>query len=231
VPSWVPQGQHGSGASAVKTVDMSNAKFSLPGEHWDAVYAVREVDAVSWFQPHADMSVRLVEQLGVDQTTAVIDVGGGASMFVDDLIVRGFGDVTVLDISAAALAAGQARLAPVRGVDWLVEDLLSWHPGRRYGLWHDRAVLHFLTGEADRRRYVEVLRSATSVGSTVVLGVFAVDGPTSCSGLPVRRYAAEDLEELLGGGFTPVASLREEHVTPAGTVQPFTWLAARRDAD
>lgn len=210
---------------------MSSGQPAVSASHWDSVYAARDVDAVSWFQPHADTSVRLVEQLGLDHATAVLDIGGGASTFVDDLVLRGFADVTVLDISPAALAVAQARLAAIGGVAWIADDLLSWRPQRRYGLWHDRAVLHFLTDEADRRRYVEVLRSATSVGAGVVIGVFTADGPSSCSGLPVRRYTAEDLGELLGDGFATVTNLREEHVTPTGAIQPFIWLAARRTVD
>ena len=137
---------------------MSTDRPVTPLSHWDGVYAARDAEQVSWFQPHADVSMRLVEQLGVGREAAVVDVGGGASTFVDDLLVRGFADVSVLDISAAALATARARLAAVRGVAWIAEDLLSWCPQRCYGLWHDRAVLHFLTGESERRRYVEVLR-------------------------------------------------------------------------
>lgn len=198
--------------------------------HWDDVHSGARAPELSWFQPQARVSITLVEALGVKPGDAVVDVGGGSSRLVDDLLVRRFADVTVLDISAVALASAQARLSAVSGVDWIAGDLLRWRPRRTFALWHDRAVLHFLTEDADRDRYLSVLRSATLMGSGVVIGVFAADGATSCSGLPTRRYTADALLELLGDDFAEVARLREEHVTPAGAVQPFTWIAARRTA-
>ena len=196
--------------------------------HWDDVHSGASMQQPSWFQPQAQVSITLVKTLGVTPGDAVVDVGGGSSRLVDDLLVRRFHDITVLDISPVALAAAQTRLAAVSGVEWIAADLLRWRPSRTFALWHDRAVLHFLTADADRDRYLSVLRAATAVGSGVVIGVFAADGATSCSGLPTRRYTAEALLELLGDGFAEVATVREEHMTPAGAVQPFTWLAARR---
>jgi trans-aconitate methyltransferase len=156
-------------------------------DHWVGVYASRDGQELTWFQPHAQTSLRLIEQLELAHDARILDVGGGASTLVDDLLERGFGDLTILDVSANALQVARARLGGARDVHWLERDLLTWQPERTYQLWHDRAVLHFLTAEEDRQRYVAALRSATAVGSAVVFGVFAADGPTSCSGLPVRR--------------------------------------------
>jgi len=197
------------------------------GEHWDEAYSTRGVDGVSWYQAAPAVSLELVEGLGVSPEAAVIDAGGGGSFLADELVGRGFTDVTVLDISAAALDATFGRFpadAPVRCVR---ADLLDWVPDRRYELWHDRAVFHFLVDEHDRDRYRATLNDALAPGGRVIVATFADDGPEMCSGLPVRRYAADDLMAALGGGFELVETRRELHVTPRGTSQPFTWVAAR----
>ncbi|MFZ0059641.1 MAG: class I SAM-dependent methyltransferase [Acidimicrobiales bacterium] len=171
--------------------------------------------------------MELIDLLGISPSTAVVDVGGGASSLVDRLVKRGFTDISVLDISAAALEAGHRRVGESAPVQWLHEDLLVWQPGRRFGLWHDRAVFHFLTDEVDRERYLAALASGLEPGGALVMATFAEDGPEFCSGLPVLRYSSEELVDVLGRGFRAVATRRELHTTPSGVVQPFTWLAAR----
>lgn len=198
--------------------------------HWDAVYEERGTDGVSWFQREPQVSLELVASLAVPCETAVVDVGGGASTFVDRLLARGFVDVTVLDVSAAALEASRRRLGRGARVTWLREDVLTWRPPRRYGLWHDRAAFHFLVDAADRAAYLAVLRSALAPGGQVVLGTFAADGPDRCSGLPVARYSPGGLAGVLGDDLEVVETRREVHVTPAGARQAFTWVAARRVA-
>jgi len=195
--------------------------------HWDDAYRGLGVESVSWFEPEPTMSLALLDALRIGPGEAVLDVGGGASALVDYLVDRGFRDVTVLDVSAVALDEGHARVGPDAPVAWLREDLLSWRPPRRYDLWHDRAVFHFLIDPADRRRYCGVLADATAPGGAVVVGTFAEDGPESCSGLPVARYGASDLCDELGPRFQPLVSKREVHVTPTGALQPFTWVAGR----
>jgi len=165
--------------------------------------------------------------LGVATSTAVIDVGGGASVLVDALVGLGFNDITVLDVSATALDAAQQRLGDSVAVNWLQDDVLSWRPERRYGLWHDRAVLHFLIEEEDRKTYLNALRRAIEPGGAVVLGTFASDGPEYCSGLPVVRYSTGALSKALGTDFEVVATRKEVHTTPANATQSFTWVAAR----
>jgi trans-aconitate methyltransferase len=146
---------------------------------------------------------------------------------VEGLLSRGYLDLSVLDVSLTALEIARHRLDDAAGVQWLCEDVLTWQPERRFALWHDRAVFHFLTDSAEQTRYLNVMREALDAGGALVISTFSTDGPESCSGLPVARYEATDLEQLLDG-FTVVASRREEHVTPRGAVQPFTWIAATR---
>lgn len=197
------------------------------GQHWSDVYQHRASDEVSWFQREPAMSLELLRALGVGADDAVIDVGGGASTLVDALLARGFRDVTVLDVAPEALLVSRARLGADVPVTWLAADLLTWEPPRQYGVWHDRALLHFQTSDADRARYCAALLAATHPGSAILIGTFADDGPEFCSGLPVVRYPAEELLATLPS-MTDVVVRREEHRTPAGIVQPFTWIAGRR---
>lgn len=199
-------------------------------EHWDAAYALGETTR-SWYQDQARLSLAMVERCGVTPSSSVIDVGAGASVFVDDLLDHGFTDLTALDISAAALTVASARLgAAASTVTWVAADLLTWTPRRTFDVWHDRAVLHFLTEGHDRDRYRVALDAATHPGSVVVIAAFAPDGPQTCSGLPVRRYDVDDIAALLETGWSLVAEDREEHTTPSGGVQPFTWAAFRRSS-
>ena len=196
--------------------------------HWETVYRGNETDALSWYQAEPVMSLQMLDLLGVTPGSGVIDIGGGASLLVDRLLARGFGDLAVLDISDAALQAARLRVGDDARVAWIVGDILSWEPTRRYDLWHDRAVFHFLSGQ-EVEEYREVMRRGLAPGGSVVMATFAPDGPEWCSGLPVTRYSAEQLGMALGSGFHIVEQRREVHTTPAGAVQPFTWIAARRD--
>jgi SAM-dependent methyltransferase len=199
-----------------------------PARHWDDAYA-QGAGTRSWFQQHPAMSLRMFAAAGVSASDSVLDVGGGASPLAGTLLHRGFADVTVLDISAAGIGQARERLGPeAERVRWLTADILTWQPGRRYGAWHDRAVFHFLTATRDQHRYLATLGSATAADAAAVLGCFAPDGPQYCSGLPVARYSPDQLARQLGGDWTLIASAREEHVTPAGAIQPFTWAAFRR---
>lgn len=193
-----------------------------PHAHWDDVYKRVGSSKVSWFQPDPGLSLELILRVGA--VRSVIDVGGGASVLADRLLTAGIADVTVLDISDAALRVARERLGP-RGIDvsWIAHDLLAWQPPRRFDVWHDRAVFHFLTDAADRAAYRSVLRAALRPGGHVVIGTFAEDGPTHCSGLPVARYDATELGDQFPD-FRTVAARREAHRTPAGVIQPFTWL-------
>jgi trans-aconitate methyltransferase len=167
----------------------------------------------------------MIQTLGIDHMTPVIDVGGGASSLPDRLVAQGFSDVSVLDLSETALKEGRRRLGTATAVTWLHEDILTWRPARRFGLWHDRAVFHFLTDDGDRSNYLATISEALEPGSGIVMATFADDGPEHCSGLRVSRYSVEALLGVLGGRVTLVDARRELHTTPGGAVQPFTWVA------
>lgn len=200
--------------------------------HWDAVYDAKGAGQVSWFQPEPVVSLALIDELWLDPIEPVIDVGGGAAVLVDRLLERGYTDLTVLDVSAQALRLAQRRLADhADRVHWEVADLLEWTPQRRFVLWHDRAVFHFLIDSEEQARYRELAMTGIAPGGYLILATFAADGPERCSGLPVARDHAEDLAEQFSTGFTTVSTRREHHHTPTGADQPFTWLLARRTND
>jgi hypothetical protein len=192
--------------------------------HWDAVYDRSAVTDVSWYQVEPAVSLELVVATRLGPDAPVIDIGGGASTVVDRLLDLGYLDVSVLDVAAAALDNARSRLGSRAGeVEWIVADLLDWQPPRQYRLWHDRAVFHFLTDPADRDRYRAVLSRTLAPDGQVIVGTFAADGPTRCSGLPTARYSPPDLAAEFPD-YRVEQTVREEHVTPAGRMQPFTWL-------
>lgn len=200
-------------------------------QHWEAVYTAKPFTEVSWYQEIPATSLRLVDAAGAGPKDAIVDIGGGASTLVDHLLDRGFGDLTVLDISAHALEQARNRLGNrASRVAWEQADVTSFAPRRSYDLWHDRAVLHFLTGEADRRRYVDVLERALAPGGHLVVGTFGPEGPEKCSGLDVRRYSVEMMAELLGPGFELQRDEIDTHETPWGAPQQFLFTLWLRKA-
>jgi SAM-dependent methyltransferase len=201
--------------------------------YWERVYARQGEDKVSWFEPHPAWSLALIDAAHLRKDDPIIDVGGGASRLVDELLARGYEHVSVLDIAAEPLAIAQARLGPQAAkVSWLVTDIARWvPPPGGYALWHDRAVLHFLTDDQDRAAYLQALNRGLRPGGHVVLATFAPSGPERCSGLRVRRYSAGELQALLGPSFELLSSQTAEHETPGGGSQDFTWcLFRKRDA-
>ncbi len=204
----------------------------MSSAHWDKVWSTRAADAVSWHQDEPSLSLRLITGLvdpRADPSPSVVDVGGGASRLVDGLLAAGYRDVTVVDLAEAALDQARARLgADAERVTWVVGDATTLDLDRRFDLWHDRAVLHFLVEPGDRARYVEALRRAIDVGGHVVLATFGPDGPTSCSGLPVRRYDEAAMRETLGSDFELLETVEESHRTPTGQTQAFLYATFRR---
>lgn len=199
-------------------------------DHWEHVYSTKQTDSVSWFQEYADQSLRLIHGTGVPRWAAIIDVGGGASVLVDNLLQRGYGAVSVLDLSAAALSVAQARLGRrAREVDWIEGDITKVAlPTHAFDVWHDRAVFHFLTRKEDREAYVERVLRCVKPGGHVIVATFAEDGPLQCSGLPVMRYGPSALHAEFGSPFVLVQHEREEHRTPFGTVQQFVYCYCRK---
>jgi ubiquinone/menaquinone biosynthesis C-methylase UbiE len=194
-------------------------------EHWEQVYSTKAVTGVSWYQEHPERSLRLIEATGLPKSVSIIDVGGGASTLVDDLLNAGYQDVSVLDLSRAALAAAEVRLgSKASHVRWLEADITKVElPERAYDIWHDRAVFHFLTGEEDRRLYVAQVLRSLKPGGHVIVATFAEDGPTQCSGLPVVRYSPAELHAQFGSRFVLSRQEREEHHTPFATTQKFIY--------
>ena len=201
--------------------------------HWDAVYRDKGEAQTSWFRPHLDESLRLIGTLPPAPDAPLLDVGGGRATLADDLLLRGFSDVSVLDVSDAALAQARRRLgANAARVQWIVGDITEVElPAARYALWHDRAVFHFLTGAAERTRYVAAAARALRTGGHALVATFAPDGPERCSDLPVCRYDATMLAAMFAPAFEQVGESRHIHVTPDGRPQPFTHIVLRRRGD
>ncbi len=198
--------------------------------HWENVYTTKGETEVSWFQEDPAPSLELIALAGLSEGASIIDIGGGASRLVDFLVERNLGPVTVLDVSAAALEAARKRLGGrAADVQWVTADITAWEPTQTYDLWHDRAAFHFLTDPADRSAYVERLKKAVKRGGYVVIGTFALDGPEKCSGLPVVRYDAASLSEILGTDFKLIDARRHDHATPWGSVQKFQFSIFRRN--
>ena len=194
-------------------------------KHWDEVYGQKGATNVSWYQPHLERSLELIRQSGVALDAGIIDVGAGASTLVDDLLSEGFSNITVADLAQSALELSQQRLgARGEAVRWLCGDItLLDLPLRAFDLWHDRAVFHFLTEPADRAAYVRQVCRSVRQGGHVIVATFGPDGPEQCSGLPVVRYASEQLHDELGAVFELVDHLEEGHQTPWGTLQEFVY--------
>lgn len=198
--------------------------------HWETVYATKAENEVSWFQDSPTPSLAAIALTGATPASAIIDIGGGASRLVDHLLALGFVDVTVLDLSAAALDTAKARLGTLAAkVRWLVADVTTWEPTMSYDVWHDRAAFHFLTVENDRAAYVARLNRALTPGGHAIIATFAPDGPERCSGLPVMRFDADSLGRALGPAFRLVHAARHEHATPWDTRQVFQFSVFRRE--
>jgi len=194
-------------------------------EHWDGVYRTRQPDEVSWFRTHLDTSLNLIERTGVAADAPIVDVGGGASTLVDDLLAAGYRNITVVDVSATALEFARNRVGDrTSGVMWVAADATRVDlPAAHFRVWHDRAVFHFLTDSEDRRRYVEQVRHAVAPGGHVIVATFGPQGPQRCSGLPTARYDADALHAEFGDEFELVERRLELHRTPAGIDQQFVY--------
>jgi 2-polyprenyl-3-methyl-5-hydroxy-6-metoxy-1,4-benzoquinol methylase len=198
--------------------------------HWEKVYGTKDSTEVSWFQKHPELSLQFIESTDMGNLGQVIDVGGGASTLVDSLLGRGYQNITVLDISSAALQVAQERIGvKANAVTWLEADITQVQlPYRFYDVWHDRAVFHFLTRAADRQKYVEAVMHSVKAGGHVIIATFDVDGPSHCSNLEVVRYNPDSLHDEFGSNFDLVNSTSEAHETPFGTEQKFIYCYCRK---
>jgi SAM-dependent methyltransferase len=198
--------------------------------HWEDVYGSKADDAVSWFQPRPELSLKLIhEATAGDRSASIIDIGVGTSCLVDALLADGYRNLSALDISETAIGRHRRRLGPAGDrVEWIVADIAGWRPERQWDVWHDRAVFHFLTETEDQDDYIGALSRAIRAGGTAIIATFALDGPQTCSGLPVQRYSGATLAARLGPGLRLLSETPEEHVTPRGTVQKFMYAVYRR---
>jgi 2-polyprenyl-3-methyl-5-hydroxy-6-metoxy-1,4-benzoquinol methylase len=208
-------------------------KYNLPmsqKNHWENIHQTKTPAEVSWYQEHSLKSLEYIAGAGIDLSGRIIDIGGGISTLVDDLLAQGYLDITVLDISLAALQTAQQRLgARAKHVTWLEADILQVKlPHQAFDLWHDRAVFHFLTEAESRSRYVQTVKHTVKPGGHIIVATFASDGPERCSGLPVARYEPETLHSEFGPEFTLLKSERETHHTPFGTQQKFLYCYCRK---
>lgn len=199
--------------------------------HWSRVYATKSPDSVSWYRAHLEVALELLAHAGLGPQSRVIDVGGGASTLVDDLLARGVENVTVLDVAAEALAVSRARVGDrATSVRWIAADVLEVPlPAGGFDLWHDRAVLHFLSDPADTELYTQQASRAIASGGHAVISGFAPDGPERCSGLPVVRRSPQDIARLMGAGWSLVEQRTELHLTPGGNPQAFAYALLRRE--
>ncbi|MBU6462337.1 MAG: class I SAM-dependent methyltransferase [Bradyrhizobium sp.] len=197
--------------------------------HWQNVYTTKDEIGVSWFQENPKPSLELMAEVEASPASAIIDIGGGASRLVDHLVDRGYQNLTVLDLSGAALDAAKTRLGGLAAsVQWIVADVTVWEPPKAYDIWHDRAAFHFLTEHDDRAAYVVRVTRALKAGGYAIIATFAPNGPEQCSGLPVVRYDADALGQVLGPAFELVHTRRHAYATPLGSVQSFQFSVFRR---
>lgn len=198
--------------------------------HWQQVYTTKDTTEVSWFQEHAEQSLRLIKEAQISKSGQIIDIGGGASTLVDDLLAYGYQNITVLDISGAALDAAKKRLGTNSGyVHWLEANILEVElPAQTYDVWHDRAVFHFLLTPEQRQLYVQNVLRAVKPGGLVIVATFGLDGPDMCSGLPVMQYDADTLHQQFGEPFILLGHEEELHKTPSGKIQQFVYCLCRK---
>ncbi|HWP82407.1 MAG TPA: class I SAM-dependent methyltransferase [Bacteroidota bacterium] len=201
--------------------------------HWEKIFTKKKSTEVSWYKPRLEISLRLIKLAAVGNSAAIIDIGGGDSALVDDLLKSGYSNITVLDISQPALDRTRARLGEKsENISWLNADITqSELPSNSYDLWHDRAMFHFLIDATAREAYVRRCQIAVKPGGAVIIATFAADGPEQCSGLPTMRYSPEELQRHMGPSFRLIESIPEMHITPHGKPQSFVYCLFRKKSD
>jgi len=197
-------------------------------EHWENIYQTKNTNEVSWYQEKPETSLNLISEISIEKNAKIINVGAGASKLADNLLALGFRNITALDVSLNALNKSKKRLGDrANNVKWIVSDLREFETNERYDLWHDRAVLHFLTEEEDIKRYIELVRIYLKPKGYVIVSTFSVNGPKKCNGLDVKQYS-EDSMKTLFTGFEHIKSFEEEHITPWGASQIFLFSVFRK---
>ena len=197
--------------------------------HWDDIYDKKSFSELTWFQPEPKISLDLICKLDLPKDSSIVDIGGGASTLVDRLIEKGFKDIAVLDLSKKALKQSQERIGKIAlDISWCVGDITEFKFNKKFDLWHDRAVFHFLTEDSDQKKYISNLEASLKTGSYFIISTFAEDGPLKCSGLEIVRYSKEDLIEKFAAHFSCVNFLKETHISPTAMEQKFNYWVFRK---
>lgn len=198
-------------------------------EHWNKVYETKKPTEVSWYEPMPEISLSYITECKLEKDAAIIDIGGGDSFLAEFLLAQGFSDITVVDISENALERAKERLGEKsEEINWIVADASSFRPERKYDLWHDRAVFHFLTEDTQIKNYLATVNDAIKPGGFLVMGTFSENGPTKCSGLEIKQYSITQMQELFSDGFSTLSCKNIDHETPSGGIQNFTFCSFRK---
>lgn len=199
-------------------------------QHWETIYETKSPEQVSWTQEVPKTSLDFIRSFGVDKTARIIDIGGGDSKLVDQLLNNGYENITVLDISAKALDRAKARLGnKAEKVNWVISDITEFEPETAFDIWHDRATFHFLTTKEQVAKYLDIARQ--SVNGYMTIGTFSTNGPTKCSGLDIQQYDEQTLTAELENGFDKLKCITEDHTTPFNTKQNFLFCSFKRQVN
>jgi cyclopropane fatty-acyl-phospholipid synthase-like methyltransferase len=200
-------------------------------QHWENVYQTRQLTEVSWYEPIPETSLSIIKLFKLPKDAAIIDIGGGDSLLVDYLLMLGYTNVTVLDISAKAIEKAKERLGErASHVKWIVRDIIDFNPGQKYDLWHDRATFHFLINKEEQDKYLDMVHQYLTADGYMVLSTFSEEGPEKCSGLPVKQYTENSLPDLFAKYFEKIKCFTKMHITPFHTVQSFVFCSFRNKA-
>lgn len=198
-------------------------------KHWENIYQTKQLNEVSWFQPTPQTSLDLIKEFNLPLSAKIIDIGGGDSLLVDHLLDAGYGDITVLDISIAAIERAKSRLGDrAESVKWIIADASGFNPSEKYDLWHDRAAFHFLTTAGEIESYLETARQCINPSGVLIVGTFSEQGPKKCSGLDIKQYSEESITSLFAKGFEKIKCFTLDHRTPFDTIQNFIFCTFRR---
>lgn len=198
-------------------------------EHWEKVYTSKEDNEVSWYQDIPRTSIEVVKKTANGQSNSIIDIGGGNSNLASELMNLKFLDISVLDISEASLNRTKEKLGEkAKNINWYVSDVLGFEPTKKFDIWHDRAVFHFVTGQTDKTAYVQKIKNSLKENGTLILATFSKEGPTKCSGLEICQYDKDSLIPLFGKDFDLVDLFKEEHTTPFNTTQNFIYTVWKK---
>jgi len=198
-------------------------------KHWENIYTTKELENCSWFQPTPITSLEFIEQSEISKSSKIIDIGGGDSFLTDSLLEKGYMDITVLDISEAALERAKQRLGDkANQVKWIVGDAVSFVPSEKYDLWHDRAAFHFLTDQNDVNNYAITAKNAFQETGVLIIGTFSENGPKKCSGIEIKQYSVEGLSKVFENDFKRLKCLNVDHATPFNTTQNFTFCSFQK---